>query len=126
MILLDTHVLLWTLAHPERLGERTRSAMQASAVFYSAVSIAEISIKHMLGRLQAPDDVAAQAEEDGLQPLPLRPEHSGAVVEFPELIHHDPFDRLLLAQAHVERCGFLTVDGRLLKLGHDRVADARR
>lgn len=55
MILLDTHVLLWTLAHPDHLGSRTRAAMrEASGVYYSAVSIAEVTIKVMLGRLAPP------------------------------------------------------------------------
>lgn len=126
MILLDTHVLLCTLAHPDHLGSRTRAAMrEASGVYYSAVSIAEVTIKVMLGRLGTSEDLAAAAQRAGLQPLPLRPEHAAAIDAFAELFRHEPFDRLLLGQAYVERCRFLTVDGRLLDLDRIWIDDAR-
>ena len=126
MILLDTHALLWVLGHPERIGPKSRTALTESpTVYFSAVSIAEVRIKQMLGRLQAPSDLGPQAEAAGLVALPLRPDHPPAIGEFDELIRHDPFDRLLLAQAWIERCRFLTSDGHLLDLQRDWIRDAR-
>ena len=126
MILLDTHVLLWLLADEERIGPQSRSAIEGSAVVhYSAVSIAEVTIKQMIGRLQVHANLNQGADDAGLQELPLRAEHAKAIDSFPELNRHDPFDRLLLAQARVERCRFLTADGRLLTANFEWVADAR-
>ena len=126
MILLDTHVLLWLLADEERLGPQSRSAIQSSdAVHYSAVSIAEVTIKQMIGRLQVPANLDQAAEDAGLQELVLRAEHAKAIDSFPALVRHDPFDRLLLAQAKIERCRFLTTDSRLLASDFGWVADAR-
>ena len=126
MILLDTHAALWLLAAPERLGDQARQDISTSEVcYFSAVSIAECSIKRMIGRLDVPAELDRILAEQGLQPLPLRPEHAAALERFPELSRHDPFDRLLLAQALVERCRFLTADERLLALGIDWIAPAR-
>jgi len=126
LILLDTHVLLWVLAHPDRIGPRSRSVIEkAATVHYSAVSIAEVTIKQMLGRLRVPDDLGAEAEAAGFVALPLRPDHPRGLEEFGELIRHDPFARLLLAQAVTERCRFLTADGRLLGLARHWILDAR-
>ena len=117
-MLLDTHVALWLLADPDRISPQIRDKISRSQVcYFSAVSVAECSIKRMLGRLDVPEGLDRIFEQQGLQPLPLRPEHSAAIEQFPELARHDPFDRLLLAQASVERCDFITADQRLLAIG---------
>ena len=126
MILLDTHVLLWLIRDPQLIGESSTERLSRSErVYFSAISIAEISIKQMLGKLSAPDDLHAQLPAAGLTALPLTPEHSAGIAEFPELTHHDPFDRLLLAQASAERCHLMTADMRLLDHDWDFVVDAR-
>lgn len=125
VILLDTHAALWLLTAPARFSERARRDIEASEVcYFSAVSIAECSIKRMIGRLDVPAGLDRILAEQGLRPLPLRPEHAAAVERFPELSRHDPFDRLLLGQALVERCRFLTGDRRLLALGMDWIVAA--
>lgn len=127
MILLDTQVALWLLFAPERIGDRARQAISdAETVGFSAVSIAEITIKKMLGRLDVPDDVARQLERSGLTLIALDADHAAAVAGFPELLRHDPFDRLLLAQASVERASLITADRVLLSLNLPQVMDARR
>ena len=47
-------------------------------------------------------------------PLPLRPEHIAGVHALP-LIHKDPFDRMLIAQASVEKLALVTADGNIAR-----------
>lgn len=126
MILLDTHATLWLVRDPHLLGERARVAIGTSdSVCYSAISFAEIVIKEMVGKIKVPAELEAMFVDAGLQPLSLTPAHAQAIRDFPELVGHDPFDRLLLAQALVERADFLTADRRLLALDRDWILDAR-
>lgn len=128
MILLDTHIALWVLATPDRLGGQARAAIAGSPrVWYSSISIAEITIKRLIGRIDVPADLADQLDAAGLVALPLTARHAEALDRFPQLARHDPFDRLLLAQAAVERCAFVTADAVLLGAGFasDLVVDAR-
>ena len=127
MILLDSHVVLWTVLDSPRLGRRTRTALTAAdTVFVSAVTFAELRIKAMLGKLQLPAELARGIAEQGLEPLPLAAAHAEALSRFPMLSRHDPFDRLLLAQATVEGLQLATADAALLALDLDFVIDATR
>ena len=75
----------------------------------SAVNIWEIAIKRSIGKLDAPDDLIERAEEAGAELLSITPRHALAVGELP-FHHRDPFDRLLIAQARLERCAIVTGD----------------
>jgi PIN domain nuclease of toxin-antitoxin system len=126
VILLDTHVALWLLHAAERFGPRARETVaSAPTVYFSSISIVETSIKRLTGRLDVPDDLPRILRAQGLVSLDLTAEHATAIERFPEIARHDPFDRLLLAQAAVEGCRLLTADPRMLALGLDRVVDAR-
>jgi PIN domain nuclease of toxin-antitoxin system len=126
MILLDTNALLWALGDPKQFGpESLRLLAESSDVYSSPISLFEISIKTMLGKLTVPADFAALARENGIQELPLTQPHADAVGLFPQLARHDPFVRLILAQAFVEGCTLLTADRVLLSLGRSFVRDAR-
>jgi len=112
-VLLDTHLLLWALSSPEKLSKRARQRIESSDVYVSAASIWEISIKSALGKLQAdPNEVLAGVEPAGFNHLPIVGGHAAKVVELP-LIHKDPFDRLLVAQAKYEPMILLTDDEAL-------------
>lgn len=124
MILVDTHVLLWWLGGSDRLGPLARARIEQGA-YVSAVSGTELTIRAMLGKVTVPDDFGAQVRRHGFVELPLRLDHADALRAFPELARHDPFDRMLLAQARVEGVDLLTADGRLLGAGLDGVVDAR-
>lgn len=116
-MLLDTHVLLWLVDDSPRLGVDARRRISgAASVFASAVSHTELVIKSMLGRLSLPDDLGTRLSDQGLRPLPFTDAHAAAITEFPALSHHDPFDRMLLAQASVEGLLFVTADARLIDL----------
>lgn len=112
--LLDTHVLLWSLAAPGKLSARARDALEDAhnEVFVSAVSAWEISVKRAKGRLTAPDNLAAVVEERGLTHLPLTFHHAERAASLPPH-HRDPFDRFLVAQAQVEGLVLVTRDSRI-------------
>ena len=109
-LLLDTHVVLWWRTNDPRLTVPARDAISAaSLVFVSAASAWEIAIKSALGRVRLPQSFAEGVQESGFIPLPISFEHAGAV-EFLPSHHADPFDRMLLAQAKVERLVIVTHD----------------
>jgi PIN domain nuclease of toxin-antitoxin system len=125
MILLDTHVAVWALMAVERIGSRSRRDLAGGGpVYYSVVTLVEVSIKRMLGRRDLPGDLHTMFREVGLESLPLRDEHVLELERCPELSRHDPFDRLLVAQAAAEGCRLVTADRRLLALGHEWIEDA--
>jgi PIN domain nuclease of toxin-antitoxin system len=116
-ILLDTHILLWALAEPDRLDEDTRAAIESidTDVVFSAASIWEIAIKTGLGRadfVADPAEVARAALAAGFAELPVRANAAAALAGLPPL-HRDPFDRLLVAQAIVEPAFLYTADPQL-------------
>jgi PIN domain nuclease of toxin-antitoxin system len=116
-VLLDTHLLLWALSHPSKLSAATRKKIVAAEVFVSAASIWEVSIKSALGKLSAnPGDVLAGIEPAGFSLLPITGEHAAKVAELP-ILHKDPFDRMLVAQASVEPMLLLTNDETLRGYG---------
>lgn len=116
-VLLDTHVVLWALAAPERLRSRRELvADPATRRLLSAVVTWEVAIKSGLGRLDLPTSPrawAARAVEDlRLEPVPITPADTLAVADLP-LHHRDPFDRLLVAQARERSIPLLTADPAL-------------
>jgi len=121
-LLLDTHVLLWTLDDSPKLGTRARELMTARGAecFVSAVSFWEIAIKAALRRRDFRVDVDRLIEAcvaTGLRLLPFAPAHAVRVARLPA--HHaDPFDRALIAQALVEPLTLLTRDRKLAPYGN--------
>ena len=112
-LLLDTHLLLWTLVDPKRVGAHTLAQIERADVFCSAASVWEISIKAALGKLKAnPNAVLNAIEPAGFSLLAIQGAHAARVYEL-GLFHHDPFDRLLIAQAQLEGMTLLTNDETL-------------
>jgi len=117
-LLLDTHVFLWAVSADRRLKSSTRDFLsQADAVYVSAASIWEIAIKARLGKIEADAASLADAIDDsGFRELVVSARHAAAVAKLP-MHHHDPFDRLLLAQAFLEPLRLVTVDDKLAAYG---------
>ena len=113
-MLLDTHVFLWLVADDKRLSKDARGRiLDANSVFISSASIWEIAIKFRVGKLRAdPEDALREIEINGFKELSVRYGHAAAVGKLP-LLHSDPFDRLLIAQAMQEPLHLLTADKRL-------------
>lgn len=126
MILLDTNSLIWVLSGSPSLGDDAKQRLVTSTrPHFSAVSVLEMAIKRAIGKLQVPPDPRGSALSAGLHDLPFTSQHAAGVDGFPELARHDPFDRMLLAQAEVEGMHLLTSDRVLLGLGLDWVIDSR-
>ena len=117
-VLLDTQVWLWMLAAPERLSESSRALVVSTEneLLFSAASAWEIAIKSALGRLRLPEPpepyVLRLMARTGVTPLPVHHRHALHVASLPPR-HRDPFDRLLVAQAQLERVPVLTADASL-------------
>lgn len=115
MIILDTQALLWAAEDSPRLGPVARATIASSFPRYvSAISHAELSIKSMRGKLKIRPDLAEQLAGAGFEPLPLHERHIAGLWPLTDLVRHDPFDRLLLAQAHVDGLTLVTSDRVLL------------
>jgi PIN domain nuclease of toxin-antitoxin system len=111
MYLLDTHVLLWCLENSPRLSASARQLIvdPNHQVYVSAVSIWEIIIKKMLGKLKAPDNLIEIIEASGFKSLQMTFQDAVAIESLPP-IHNDPFDRLLIAQAKGHHMTLITHD----------------
>ena len=110
-LLLDTHVMLWCLQGSRRLSTPTRARiLTAREVYVSSVSIWELSIKVSAGKLDLDvDELVAELPNVGLHELHVSHRHALSVGHLP-LIHRDPFDRMLIAQANCESMTLLTAD----------------
>ncbi len=112
-LLLDTHVFLWWRQNSRLLSASARKAIiQAPIVFVSAASAWEIAIKSALGRVRLPQSFQLGVEDSGFLELAIGFEHAAAVQSLP-MHHSDPFDRMLVAQASVERLILVTHDRKL-------------
>jgi PIN domain nuclease of toxin-antitoxin system len=114
-LLLDTNVALWLLlGDRKRVSERAVEALEdeRNEVALSAASVWEIAIKRSLGKLTIGDGWAAALHRLGFDPLPVTAFHAEAVERLP-WHHRDPFDRLLVAQATLERLDLVSADPRL-------------
>ena len=127
MLLLDSQALLWLLDDNPRLGLQARQAItSAQGVHVSAATVWELTIKTMLGKLSVPADLSKRLTAQGLVLLSITAEHAQALRDFPELTRHDPFDRLLVAQASRTGLRLLTANQVLLNLGRDFILNASR
>lgn len=121
-LLLDTHALYWAVYFPERLPGDTRLDIEdaETEVFASAVSAYEMANKFRLGKwpevaaLVRGFEAVLASQRFGL--LPLNAAHAIQAGLFP-VEHRDPFDRMLAAQAEVERLTLVSSDPRMKAFG---------
>ena len=127
MLLLDSQTALWAMDDNPRLGPLAKQLIADSAsVHVSVATVWELTIKSMLGKVKIPDDFAAQAAASGFELLEISADHAEGLRDFPELSRHDPFDRLIISQAHQHRLTLMTADGVLLGLGRAFVVDSTK
>jgi PIN domain nuclease of toxin-antitoxin system len=123
--LLDTNALLGLLIGSVEFGKETTRLLKFEPdLFVSSLSIAELKIKEMKGKISLPStfpDLVVAAE---VEILDFNADHAIEMGRFGSLANHDPFDRMLLSQASYERFRFITTDRRLVELGLDFVIDA--
>lgn len=125
-LLLDTHTLLWLLLKDKRLPRETALTIvdRSNTVFVSSISGFEIATKVSLGKLPGAEWISRAfvtlcADFDFIE-LPMNNAHAVMAGQF-RLVHKDPFDRVLAAQAIVDRLSLVTDDGAMEVLGAERV-----
>jgi len=120
-LLLDTQIALWALTGSARLSALARVLIEdpANEIYVSAASVWEIAIKYGLGRGDMPVSGARAAElftQAGYRELPVTWRHAAMVDSLPS-IHHDPFDRILIAQSLAEPMKLLSRDATVANYG---------
>ncbi len=116
--LLDTHAFLWWVLDKPQVSDRVREIIAdgRNELFFSAASGWEIAIKARLGRLEIPGGperfLTEQLSRNAIQALPIYLSHAVRTYALPA--HHpDPFDRLLVSQALLERLPILSADAQI-------------
>jgi PIN domain nuclease of toxin-antitoxin system len=119
-LLVDTHLIVWGADDPARVPRPAREALLAAErLVFSVASLWEVSIKVARGRSGIrtdPGELRAGLLRSGYEELPVTAPHALAILGLP-LLHGDPFDRLLVAQARAENLILLTADRALEAYG---------
>ena len=113
--LLDTSTLLWALGSPERLSRRARTVLDAGENVVSVASYWEVVVKAQKGLLSIVDLATwwrRATELLAVRTLPIRASHVTALAALP-VVHKDPFDRILVAQAVAEGLELVTNDDHI-------------
>ena len=118
--LLDTHCWLWWNAQPESLSPQAHEIIADghNEILFSVVSAWEIIIKHALGKLRLPVPpekyVPSRLSRNQIGTAEIRLEHVLNIAKLPQH-HRDPFDRLLISQAQVDKLTFITAERQIKK-----------
>lgn len=125
-VLVDTHIFLWALSEPERLSDRHRQVLisPANRIFLSSVSIAELMIKHSIGKLNVNFDPLQEAQSMGFDLINFSASDAVGLRELP-YHHRDPFDRMIIVQAVARDLKLLTEDSKFLLYEVDCIPDGR-
>lgn len=112
--LLDTQALIWAFENDARLSDKARKviANEENTVWVSIASLWEMAIKISIGKLDLAfslEQVIEKLEEEGIALLPIQPAHILQVRDLP-MLHRDPFDRIIIAQACAEKIAAISSD----------------
>lgn len=123
-LLIDTHTLLWFINNSPQLSANAKAIIESDVdVLLSIASLWEIAIKSSIGKLALPDSydkfIPGQVKQNAIKILPIKMTHL-AVVAIP-LHHRDQMDRLLIAQARVERVSIVSADVMFDNYGINRI-----
>jgi PIN domain nuclease of toxin-antitoxin system len=124
-LLLDSHAFIWWIDDDTRLGPKARLAIEsAEKVFVSVISVWELGSKQAAGKLEINTDLAKAAQDSGFEILDCQLAHAQLAPTLPPH-HKDPFDRMLLAQATIERLKIMSQDGAFTNYEIDLVSTAQ-
>jgi PIN domain nuclease of toxin-antitoxin system len=127
VLVLDTNALFSILSNPNQFGRKTQKLLaKSSEVYFSPVSVFEIAIKEMLGKIKLRHPLGALLKEHDLGSLPLRVEDALETYSLTSLVRHEPFDRMILATARAHGAKLLTSDRKMLELGFHWILDSTR
>jgi len=116
--LLDTHAFLWWITDSHHLSQTAREIIGDgnSELYWSSAGSWEIAIKYSLGRLPLPEApellIPTELAKNRIDSLPIFDEHAFRAGQLP-MLHGDPFDRLLIAQAQVEGMEIISNDRQM-------------
>lgn len=114
-LLLDTHTVIWWLVDAPELSDQTKALIdEEPEVYVSAATVWELAIKQAIGKLKEPADLPERVRDGEFRELAITSEHAILAGRLP-LIHRDPFDRMLVAQARCEGLTLVTSDGAIQK-----------
>lgn len=115
-LLLDSHIIIWWLLDSPKLTKIVRQLISTNEItsYVSVASIWEFSIKSALGKLTIRKNYLQLLEDHGFIVLDITAKHAQAVAKLP-LHHHDPFDRLLIAQALEDNLTLVSTDKQIAK-----------
>jgi len=110
-ILIDTHIFLWLLYEPEKLSASTLEILgrKDNKLLLSSISLAEISIKKSINKLDVEFDLDYVLEKLDIKILNFDAKSAMKLYELPYL-HKDPFDRMIISQAFINNLIIATVD----------------
>jgi len=112
-LLLDTHVVLWWLVDDASLSDDVKARLDDDPdVYVSSATVWEVAIKESIGKLTGPDDLPEEIARSGFRQLSISFEHAATAGRLP-LLHRDPFDRMLVAQARCEGLTLVTRDPQI-------------
>lgn len=123
--LLDTHAFLWFILDDAQLSSRARELIidEQNDIYFSPASYWELAIKISIGKNQLPGHFVPflhrQIDLNDFTILPITVEHAGKVASLP-YHHRDPFDRLIIAQALVEKMSVISNDRMMDQYGVSR------
>ncbi len=123
--LIDTHVFLWSLNEPSKISKRALSILenQRNTIYVSAAALWEIIIKRKKGSLNFTGDIITQLDKQSFTPLSITYQHVKVLEKIP-LLHSDPFDRSMIAQALAENLTLMTRDKTILKYSEVKLLKA--
>jgi PIN domain nuclease of toxin-antitoxin system len=115
-ILIDTHIFLWMLSCPEKINNKRRYELESPAneVLLSAMSIAELMIKSSIGKIKIEFDPLEMMKKMQIDVLDFSGIHAVALGKLP-FHHKDPFDRMIIVQALVNKVALMSDDSKFLK-----------
>jgi PIN domain nuclease of toxin-antitoxin system len=123
-ILLDTHIALWAISDDYKLSQKARELIsnRKNKIYYSTASVWETTIKHMARPdmvYESGEELAEDCNAMGYENLPIYNRHISYIEtlkfddEGKNIEHHDPFDRILIAQAKAEGMVLITCDSKI-------------
>ena len=115
-ILIDTHIFLWMLSCPEKIDKKRQYELESPSneIFLSAMSIAELMIKSSIGKINIQFDPLEMTKKMQLDILDFSGTHAMALGKLP-FHHKDPFDRMIIVQAIVNKVALMSDDSKFLK-----------
>jgi PIN domain nuclease of toxin-antitoxin system len=122
--LLDTSILIWLESGPHHIGPKTTRILSGSNLHFSSISVAELTFKKAIGKIDFDNSTPKFWQDLGIEPLSFDLDSAFHFGRYSAQWVADPFDRLIMATASANNLTLLTADRRILEQNIDWVLDA--